>query len=262
MKVLKIVSYIILVVSLAVLMTGALLPSAPVVQADALGQYCQNSGTNGGCGSESGNSGPIIGNPKNQGHYAGSCDELSSDISAGGFVRETLCPPGSSGNAIQVIVQNLSNYILSLATIILTIMISVGFLQVMTAGGSPEGLKAGKRRIVLAVSSIALFASGRLILGLIGVTSGTFLGVDIQGGFAKKTVFDIIMAVVNYIQFTAGALAVFMVIFGGIQMVTATGNPQKIQGARKTITYGLIGFLGVLAAGLIFNIVKQILGAS
>lgn len=252
----KIVSRIFIIVSLLALLTGSILHSAPIAQADALSQYCQNPGANGECSSES--TDLSIGH----GESKGSCSELSGDISSGGFVATVLCPPGSSGNAIEVIVSNLSNYLLFMSTSIFVIMLSVGFLQVMTAGGSPEGLKAGKRRIVLAASSIALFAAGRLILDLIGVTGGNFLGVNVKDGFNIQTVNGIIVAVWTYIQFIAGALAVFMIIFGGIQMVTATGNPQKIQGARKTITYGLLGFLGVLASALIFTIIKQILGAS
>jgi hypothetical protein len=46
-------------------------------------------------------------------------------------------------------------------------------------------------------------------------------------------------------------LAIIWFAFGGITMMTAGGDPSKIQTGKKMITYGIIGVLVVYAAWLI-----------
>jgi hypothetical protein len=138
-------------------------------------------------------------------------------------------------------------------------MIGLGMVQVTTGGASPEALKAGKKRIMLAVSSIALFFTGRIVLDAIGVTGANrFLGVDLNN-FTQNTVYDIIRAIWTYIQFAGGVLAVVMIVVGGIKLMTSAGNPQAVQSARKTITYAVIGLVGLLSATLIVTLIGEII---
>lgn len=190
----------------------------------------------------------------------GTCNDIKSDgqIISTGFVS-TLCTGGNNQTAIESIIENLTNYILNIGVIIFAIMIGLGMVQVITGGASPEALKAGKKRIFLAASSIALFFAARVTLDLIGITGGgRFLGVDLNN-FNQDTILELIAAVWQYIQFIGGALAVTMIIVGAIRMMTAAGNPQQIQTARKIITYAVIGLLGVASASLIFNLISKII---
>ncbi len=190
----------------------------------------------------------------------GTCNDIKADgqIISSGFVS-TLCTGGNNQTAIESIVENLTNYILNIGVLVFAIMIGLGMVQVITGGASPEALKAGKKRITLAASSIALFFAARVTLDLIGVTGGgRFLGVDLNN-FDQNTILELIVAVWQYIQFLGGALAVTMIIVGGIRMMTAAGNPQAIQSARKIITYAVIGLLGVASVSLIFNLIGRVI---
>ncbi len=196
----------------------------------------------------------------------GTCNDIKGDqingqgqiISTGGFVS-ILCTGDNNQTAIQSIVENLTNYILNIGVIVFAIMIGLGMVQVITGGASPEALKAGKKRITLAASSIALFFAARVTLDLIGVTGGgRFLGVDLNN-FDQNTILELIAAAWQYIQFIGGALAVTMIIVGGIRMMTAAGNPQSIQSARKIITYAVIGLLGVASVSLIFSLIGRVI---
>lgn len=190
----------------------------------------------------------------------GTCNDIKADgqIISSGFVS-TLCTGGNNQTAIESIVENLTNYILNIGVIIFAIMIGLGMVQVITGGASPEALKAGKKRITLAASSIVLFFAARVTLDLIGVTGGgRFLGVDLNN-FDQNTILELIAAAWQYIQFIGGALAVTMIIVGGIRMMTAAGNPQSIQSARKIITYAVIGLLGVASVSLIFSLIGRVI---
>lgn len=56
----------------------------------------------------------------------------------------------------------------------------------------------------------------------------------------------------------AGAAAVIIIIFSGIKLITSSGDPQKMQGAKKTLTYGIVGLLVVLFAGFIVLFIGNI----
>lgn len=180
-------------------------------------------------------------------------------VSRAGFVQ-WLCAQSNSNpnrNAIEVLIEVVSNYILGLGTFILVLVMALAFVQIVTAGASPEALKAGKRRLLLATTSIAAIAIGRVILDLIGVTGGNFLGVPVDN-FNQDTVPQIIRAIYNYLLFVGGSLGVGMIIFGGIKMMTSAGNPQAIQGARKIIIFAVAGLLGLASIGIIITLVQRI----
>lgn len=53
----------------------------------------------------------------------------------------------------------------------------------------------------------------------------------------------------------AGALAVLFIIIGGIEFIASAGNPQRLEGAKKTLTYAIIGLVIVLLSTVILNLV-------
>lgn len=180
-------------------------------------------------------------------------------VSSDGFMRWLCTQPNSNPNrnAIEIIIEVFANYILVVGAFILTSMMALAFVQITTAGNSPEALKSGKKRLMLAVSSIVLITIGRVVLDLIGVTGGNFIGVPLAT-FNKDTIPLIIQAAYHYIMFIGGSLGVGMIIFGGIKMMTSAGSPQAIQGARRVITYAVIGLLGLASIGIIVALVQKV----
>ena len=55
-----------------------------------------------------------------------------------------------------------------------------------------------------------------------------------------------------------GGLAVLFVVIGGIMYVTSSGNPQRTDTAKKTLTYAFLGVAAVLFAKIVLNIVPKI----
>lgn len=61
--------------------------------------------------------------------------------------------------------------------------------------------------------------------------------------------------IINIILYVAGAIAVVMIIIGGIRFVTSNGNPESVKAARNTVLYAAIGIVVILMAYAIVNFV-------
>ena len=81
-----------------------------------------------------------------------------------------------------------------------------------------------------------------------------------SGGSAKQDLPDVITTIINVMLFIAGALAVIMIIYGGIRYITAHGDEKQVESARQTIIYSVTGLIiAILAYALvtfIFNTFK------
>ncbi|MDD3292599.1 MAG: pilin [Candidatus Pacebacteria bacterium] len=79
-----------------------------------------------------------------------------------------------------------------------------------------------------------------------------FCGNEGQDPCTFDDLFCLINRVITFIMFNVvPPLAIIWFAFGGITMMTAGGDPSKIQTGKKMITYGIIGVLVVYAAWLI-----------
>ena len=64
---------------------------------------------------------------------------------------------------------------------------------------------------------------------------------------------DFLTKVFNFLFEISLIIAPIIIVYGGLQMVFAAGNEEKIRGARKTITYTLIGLaIIIIGKGLVF----------
>jgi len=68
----------------------------------------------------------------------------------------------------------------------------------------------------------------------------------------------IITTITNTLLFIAGALAVIMIIFGGLRYVTSAGNSSAVTAAKNTVLYAIVG---LIVAFLAFAAVNFVLGA-
>jgi len=58
-----------------------------------------------------------------------------------------------------------------------------------------------------------------------------------------------------------GSLGVIMLIVAGVLFVTSGGSPEKVNSAKKALSYAVVGIIVSLAATAIANTVKYIIGA-
>lgn len=96
----------------------------------------------------------------------------------------------------------------------------------------------------LTVSPLAYANAGQIQTGVDATGAGG--GQDIQGGLAN---------LVNALLFVIGAVAVIMLIIGGIRYVISQGDSSAVQSAKNTILYAVIGLLVAIFAYAIVNFV-------
>ncbi len=60
---------------------------------------------------------------------------------------------------------------------------------------------------------------------------------------------------INTALFVIGALAVIMLIYGGIRYTISAGDSKQVEAAKNTILYAIIGIIVALLAGAIVNFV-------
>lgn len=57
-----------------------------------------------------------------------------------------------------------------------------------------------------------------------------------------------------------GITAAFLFVFAGIKFITSGGDPKKVEGAKKTMTWAVAGLAVVLLSFAIINIVAYTTG--
>ena len=60
----------------------------------------------------------------------------------------------------------------------------------------------------------------------------------------------------------AGIAAAFLIIYSGIRFLTSGGDPKQVEGARKTMTYAIIGLVIILTSFFIIQAIGIITGAT
>ena len=76
-----------------------------------------------------------------------------------------------------------------------------------------------------------------------------------QGGTKAKSLGDIIKTVVNTLLFILGAVAVIMIVIGGIRYTISQGDSGAVTSAKNTILYAVIGLIVAIMAYAIVNFV-------
>jgi len=79
-------------------------------------------------------------------------------------------------------------------------------------------------------------------------------------GSKYNNIGEIVNAILPYIFVVAGLILLFMLIIGGITLMTSGGNPDKTKAGYGRITQSLIGFLIIFVAYFVAQLVQVILG--
>ena len=109
----------------------------------------------------------------------------------------------------------------------------------------------------------AAIVSSLLIFGVTyaNAQSQSITLTDPLGG--KETFTSVAVAVAGFLFWdVAVPLSVIMVLVGAFQLITSSGDPEKVSQGRKTILWAAVGLAIALVAGGIVTIIKSLLGVS
>lgn len=102
---------------------------------------------------------------------------------------------------------------------------------------------------VLAVHPVAVHAVSSSVKDAkqgVGLTGSGSDGISIS---------SVIKAVINIISAIVGAVAVIMIVIGGMKYVTSGGDANNVAGAKNTILYAIVGLVVVALAQVIVHFV-------
>ncbi len=109
--------------------------------------------------------------------------------------------------------------------------------------------------LLLAVFFVILLLGGPILVSAQGVAPF----IEIENPLKFNEVGEIISAITGLLKTIGLGIAFLMLIWGGIQIMTAAGSEEKVKQGKKTITYTLIGYAIILGVDFMVDFVKEIL---
>ena len=82
------------------------------------------------------------------------------------------------------------------------------------------------------------------------------------GAATLACIFPLLATIIYWALFFVGAAAVIMIIIGGIRFITSGGDAKRVEGAKKTIAFAILGLVLVFTSFLIVNLIAQITGVA
>lgn len=87
----------------------------------------------------------------------------------------------------------------------------------------------------------------------------TIINFDSPSGVNNTTV--LVSDVINWLLGISSAVAILFLVIGGIIYVTSTGDEQRVEQAKKTINYAIIGlFIVIISYAVVFTLNNIIFG--
>jgi len=85
----------------------------------------------------------------------------------------------------------------------------------------------------------------------------------VSDGVAKiNCIPAVLWLVIQSLLLFAGVVALFFIIHSGLKFVLSSGDPKRVEDARETFVYAIVGLVIVLLAFLILNLVSYITGVN
>jgi|AntRauTorckE6833_2_1112554.scaffolds.fasta_scaffold00021_91 amino acid transporter len=84
--------------------------------------------------------------------------------------------------------------------------------------------------------------------------------VRLQNPLVTDTIQEFLLAVLRIFMIVAIPIVILFIILAGFKFVTAQGNAEELQTAKRALMYALIGGLIILGAVVIVGIVTNLVG--
>lgn len=123
-----------------------------------------------------------------------------------------------------------------------------GYLYMMSSGDPGKAMSA-KKTITRAIIGLLIVASAKIIFNAIVTAFGGPNQVASGDGMTQ------LMGAINWAIGMAGVVCVVFIVIGGFTYMTSAGDPAKLQKAKKTILYAVIGLIIVALSFVITNFV-------
>lgn len=86
--------------------------------------------------------------------------------------------------------------------------------------------------------------------------------LDAQGVATLACIPIIIKNVINAALAFSGLVALILIIYSGAMYITSRGDPQKVDSAKKTMTWAVVGLLIIFLSFFIVKLISDVTGVS
>lgn len=92
-----------------------------------------------------------------------------------------------------------------------------------------------------------------------GIVGAIMNAIFFRGPAGQITATGVILSIINIALWIVGLVSVLFVIIGGFRYITAHGNEEATEGAKKTVTQAIIGVVIVVLSFVIIRVIVNAL---
>lgn len=143
---------------------------------------------------------------------------------------------------IYQIITNISKNIVIIATYLVIGYVIYGGYLYMFAAGDVSKVAGGKKTLMHAFIGLAIIGLSNIIISSIHMALlGNTEDFSNEIPNINANAADIVMNLINWFIGIAGIVSAIFLVVGGVGYMTSSGDSGKLQKAKNTITYSLIG---------------------
>jgi len=86
------------------------------------------------------------------------------------------------------------------------------------------------------------------------------LAIEFQNPLEYETFDELVTAIISFIFTIAVVVTPLMIIIGAFYLLTAAGDPKRVETGKTIISYALIGLVVILLARAIIYVIKSAIG--
>lgn len=160
---------------------------------------------------------------------------------------------GGPSNFVWRIVLNVIQMGLVIVAYIALFFIIYGGFLFITGGSNPSQVEKGRKSVLNAVVGLVVAMGSIAVTNFIfGILEGAPTNAD---GVPMLSGEQILQNILNIVYFAAGAVAVIIIVLGGLSYITAAGDSSKVTRAKNMLVYSIAGLVIVLVAFAITNFI-------
>lgn len=84
--------------------------------------------------------------------------------------------------------------------------------------------------------------------------------ISVEGVPTLGCIWVAIQNIINVFTALAGVVALLLIIYSGIKFITSRGDKEKVENAKKTLTFAIIGLIFILFAAFIIKVISDLTG--
>ena len=157
---------------------------------------------------------------------------------------------------IEGVLGRIMNYLKSIAGALAVLFIIVGGVMYMISGGNKEMAERAKKTVLYALVGLVIV----LVAPTLYQEIKTLLGGGGMQSISALTLQQIVTNTLRLLLSIAGFLVIIIMIIGAIWMFSAGGDEDRYETGKKTVTHAIIGIIIIVAALIIVNQIKILLG--